>query len=97
MNKEQEKKLDNIIRDSFEIRDRLNAVLGDESKERGGLNPYLAVFAGAGFVADVLDNYNPLYNNKLEEIFFSTVKEEMKINKEEREEKDGNQTDHRED
>lgn len=97
MNKEQEKKLDNIIRDSFEIRDRLNAVLGDESKERGGLNPYLAVFAVAGFVADVLDNYNPLYNNKLEEIFFSTVKEEMKINKEEREEKDGNQTDHRED
>lgn len=96
MNKEQEKKLDNIIRDSFEIRDRLNAVLVDESKERDGLNPYLAVFAVAGFVADVLDNYNP-YINKLEEIFFSTVKEEMKINKEEREEKDGNQTDHRED
>ena len=97
MNKEKEEKLDKIIRDSFEIRDRLNAVLGDESKERGGLNPYLAVFAVAGFVADVLDSYNPLFNNKLEEIFFSTVKEEMKINKEEREEKDGNQTDHRKD
>ena len=44
-----------------------------------------------------LDNYNPLFNNKAEEIFFSTVKDQMKINKEEREKKDGNQTDHRED
>lgn len=97
MNKEQEKKLDNIIRDAFEIRNRLNAVLVDESKERDGLNPYLAVFAVAGFVADVFDSYNSLFNNKLEEIFYSTVKEEMKINKEEREEKNGNQTGHRED
>lgn len=97
MNKEQEKKLDNIIRDSFEIRDRLNAVLVDESKERDGLNPYLAVFAVAGFVADVFDSYNPLFNNKLEEIFYSIVKDEMKIIKEKREEKNGNQTDHRKD
>ena len=96
MNKEQEKYLDKIICDSFRIRERLSAVLEDESKENNGINPHLAVFAVAGFVADVLDFYNSVFKYNLEEIFFSTIKNEMKINKEEREEKDGNQTDYRE-
>ena len=77
MNKEQKDKIGDILKESNSISNSLSQVLEKECEKRGGLNPHMAIFSVASFVADFLEDIKPMFDYNIEDIFFSTVKDMM--------------------